>query len=470
MIRRRRKNWWYYCKRLVLLGVIFWGVSGLPKWWHSFGYINTDKILEESVLKNKVFSAKVQQVKSGILSAYLREEHSNPIVSISFGFGKSGSAYVKDNQQGIAALTAEMLTAGAGEFSEEQFSDLLDEYGIVMNFDASADDFIGSVVAPSENLHIAVKLLRAVFSAPRLEDNYLQLAKQQMLTVLKMQNEHPQNILNNRFKKVIYGSHPYSRNSLGRAEDIVRLNADNVRKYMASKFAKDNLVVGIAGDISVNRTERLLVEVFGGLPEKSETAELPEIKLQTEGKIYDIRHHSSQAISRLVAQGTYRDSVDFYPLYVANYIFGESGLSSRLSKIIREEKGLTYGVYTYLNMNDKKATIEGGFSATVENFAEARHILQEEWLKLGKNGVSEKELDEAKQSLLTSFNLRFATIDSISNMLVAMQKYNLGIDFLDKRNDYVAKVTLKEVNAAAKKYFNKRPDFVNIGAINSEEE
>ena len=171
-------------------------------------------------------------------------------------------------------------------------------------------------------------------------------------------------------------------------------------------------------------------------------------------------------MTRLAARGTYRDSVDFYPLYIANYIFGESGLSSRLSKIIREREGLTYGVYTYLSNSDAVALIEGGYSSTPENFEKAKELLKKEWLKLGKEGVSTQELDEAKKSLLNSFYLRFATIDGISDMLTAMQKYNLGIDFLDKRNDYIRNVSNKDVNAAAKKYFNSIPDFVNIGVDN----
>ena len=170
-----------------------------------------------------------------------------------------------------------------------------------------------------------------------------------------------------------------------------------------------------------------------------------------------------------MTKGTYRDSVDFYPLYLANYIFGESGLSSRLSKVIREKKGLTYGIYTYLTQKDAVALIEGGYSATQENFAAAQKLLLREWQKISKAGVTKQELANAKESLLNSFYLRFATIDGISDMLVLMQKYNLGLDFLDKRNDYIRQVSLEEVNAAAKKYFSEQPDFVNVGVENTEE-
>ena len=92
-----------------------------------------------------------------------------------------------------------------------------------------------------------------------------------------------------------------------------------------------------------------------------------------------------------------------------------------------------------------------------------------EWRRLAQEGISQQELDAAKKSLLASYNLRFAAIDDIAAMLTMMQKFKLGADFLDKRNDYITEVSLLEVNAAAKKYFNNLPDIVYIGAITSED-
>ena len=85
-----------------------------------------------------------------------------------------------------------------------------------------------------------------------------------------------------------------------------------------------------------------------------------------------------------------------------------------------------------------------------------------------QDGVSSEELQQVKTSLINEFNLRFADINDISDMLVTMQKYNLGQNFLDKRNDYINEVELQEVNAAIKKYFRTLPDFVTIGDYEGE--
>jgi zinc protease len=95
-------------------------------------------------------------------------------------------------------------------------------------------------------------------------------------------------------------------------------------------------------------------------------------------------------------------------------------------------------------------------------------LLKQQWNGFVINGISEEELAEAKQSLVNSFYLRFSSVSQLSSMLVGMQKYNLGIDFLDKRNEYIANVSLEDVNKVIKKYFTNTPDFVMIGNFDKE--
>lgn len=463
------KNLIYYLKRLFLAAAIVFCCWQLWVMHKHYSSLNIENILENSELKNKGLKTKIKVISQDGLSAYFMEEHSTPIVSVSFLFRNSGTAHDAENKQGLANFSALLLTEGAGDFDSQKFKEIVEENGIKLGFSVSADDFEGQLAFPVENIKTAVSLLQEVLERPRLDENSIYLKKQQLLTVLQMQNENPQQVLANKFKEDIFAGHPYARNTLGKAEDIKTFTAADIRTYLAQNLAQDNLIVGIAGDLSAAEAKKLLEDLFIKLPKESLTKPLPKIDFSADGVEYNTERSSAQALTRLAAKGTFRDSADFYPLYLVNYIFGESGLSSRLSKKIREKEGLTYGVYTYLSISDAAALIGGGFSATHENFAKAQQMLKEEWLRLGEKGLSNKELNEAKNSLINSFYLRFANIDGVSGMLVSMQKYNLGLDFLDKRNDYVRNVSLKDANEAAKKYFSSIPDFVNIG-VDSEEE
>lgn len=463
------KNLVYYLKRLAVLLAVAAACWQMTGWCKKLGNVNVEKILNESELKNQKFAAKVKKIEQGALSAYFMEEHSNPIVSVNFIFRNSGSAHEAENKQGLALLTSELLTEGAGKYDSQTFKNTAEENGVKLGFSVSADDFLGALAFPKENQNVAEDLLRSALYEASLDENAVLLKKQQLLTALKMQSENPKQVLANKFKEDIFAGHPYARNSLGKAGDIQNISADEMRAFLQNSLAQDNLIVGIAGDLTESEAQNLLTALFGKLPEKSQNVALKKMEFNSSGEEYNNDLKTAQSLTHFVAKGTYRDSVDFYPLYLANYIFGESGLNSRLSKVIREKEGLTYGIYTYLTQKDAIALIEGGYSATPENFAKVQKLLLEEWQKIGEAGVTEDELAEAKKSLLNSFYLRFATIDGISDMLVLMQKYNLGLDFLDKRNDYIRQVSREEVNAAAKKYFSERPDFVNVGMKNIEE-
>ena len=227
---------------------------------------------------------------------------------------------------------------------------------------------------------------------------------------------------------------------------------------------RSNLIVGIAGDITPEEAGAMLDEVFGSLPESGRSAFVRTAEVDFTSGDKNIARVLPQSIAQFAAPGVARSNGDFYPLYVANHILGGSGLTSRLSLAAREDEALTYGVYSYMSTAEKAPLLLGGFSVTPENFSRVKEIVREEWRKMGEKGVTPEEFNAAKEYLLASYNLRFASIGDIADILTAMQKEELGIDFLQKRNDYIRNIKLQEVNNAARKYFgNGKLRFITIG-------
>lgn len=455
--------------KLLLLILFALAVVSLGYYVQNRG-IDSDAILARSVLKDKKFASKVQQIQSADLTAYFLEEHSNPIIAISFTFRNAGSAYETEDKQGVTAVLENMLMNGAGEYDAIAFQDISEEYGIRIGFDAGQDNFGGFVRMPSAHKDMAVKLLADVLYRPRFDDSYLDLTKKQLQRAIKIGEEKIGMVLANAFAKNVFGDHPYARPQIGTVETIENIRKKDLQAFMQQHFTRQNIIIGIAGDISQAQAEELMQQVFGQLPENFAVEPLPKIELTTTGAQHNVPKTFAQAMTHFVTTGTTRQSEDFYPLYLANYIFGDAGLNSRISQVVREKNGLTYGIYTYLSFKDAVPLLSGGYSATPENFEPARQLLLEEWQKMGAHGVTNQELTQAKRALIAAHNLRFASIGGISDMLVAMQQYDLGLDFLDKRNDYIRNVTLAQVNEAARKYFGKTPDFVNIGVQKTDKE
>lgn len=441
-------------KKIVFLLLLGLAIVGGGWYWTSFTF-DADKIIRNSQLGKRTFSTPVEEVVSPQhhLKAYLLEDKSNPIISISFIFANAGARAEQEGQYGMAKIAADLMTEGAGEWDSQEYKEMLENYAISIRLGADGDDMSGQLLTTKEFAPIAFEMLQKTLTSPRIERQYVNRTKAQVLAAIKRQQENPEQQLSLAANKDLFAPHPYGRNPLGEPNDINNFSPTQIRTYVRKNLGQSNLIVGIAGDISATEAGQLLDDIFGQLPENGAKDNVSEADLRLDGQISFQEADIAQNIAFIAAKGTKRNAEDFYPLYIANYILGGSGLTSRLNQIAREKQGLTYGIYTGLSIADKAEMITGGFAATAQNFDTVIDIFTKEWKNIGTNGVSQKELDEAKNYLISSYNLRFADIINISNMLAYMQKENLGIDFLQKRNQYVSEVTLKQVNQAAARYF-----------------
>lgn len=443
---------------------------GYQKYSHRFE-LNIQRINEQSVLKGRTFDKTVQEIvtPSG-LNFWLIEDHSIPIVSMDFMFEHSGTAYDNNDKQGLAMLTAELMPLGAGDNNRFKISEILEMNGIHITFGNGREDFNGSLIVPSKNLQQGVSLLHDILSSPMLNKKDLELLKVQALEALKMKTELPKNRLQKAFREKIYGLHQYARDSHGSIDGIANVTQEDVQNFIKNNLARDNLIIGMAGDITPKEAIQVVETVFAKLPKQSQQTQLTAPELNLDGSDTHVEYLAAQVDSIFAVSGVERQHEDFYPLYIANHIFGGSGLNSKLSLEAREKRGLTYGVYTWLSTDEKAPLIIGSFSTSPENFEKMQEIVRDEWRKFAQNGVTEAEFNFARDYLLASYNLRFDSTTGLSGMLVQMQKHKLGADFLQKRNSYIQALTIEDVNKAAAKYFAKLPTKVSLGKLNKNEE
>ena len=456
---RRRKSPSVFWKLLVL-GALGYCIFSL---WNMTMYFDVREILENSILQSKPIETEVVEVvsKSGV-KAYLFEDKTNPIISIRFLFRSGGYAY--DYKQGTANLLSSMLLEGAGNYSSQKLKEELELRAIDLSFNVDQDDFSGSLTYVKDEAAVAQNILSLVLTKPLLSKDDLNRLKEKTLLALKRQQENPSAVLELEFAKELYGNHPYARNKLGFDESVKDITAFDLQKFMRERLAKDNLIVGISGDISPEEAKEALEKIFRELPALAEKRSLPTIKAKFDGRVKSVDREIPQPITAFSSQGIARNHPDFYALYIVNHIFGENGLTSRLSLDIRENSGLTYNIYTYLLMKDEIDLIRGGFSSTGENVGKIIGRLRKQWVDLGKKGVTKKELIDAKSYLIASYNLRYTSINEIAQMMAYMQRDNLGPDFLKMRNSYIEKVGLEDANRVAKEYFKKdNLIFVTIG-------
>lgn len=443
-----------------MIGSVILGIIGAAFLGHLVqSDFNAEKILAQSALSGRQFKGKVKEIsdEAGTVHAYFMEEHSVPIVAIAFEFAKSGWAYEK--KRGTAQLMESVLLDGAGTYDRKALRAVMKEKGIKLGVSVDEDRlrFSFSYIKAFEKE--ALDVLKAVLYAPRFEKEDLNLAKAQLNFVKKQQPEDPEYRLSRLIDETFYRDHPYGMEEIPDKEALEAVKREDILAYLQESLSKDNLSVGLAGDLNETEARAFLSDMFGGLAAMGGTRELAPVQADfKQEKVSAKVPFSGQSFVTLLGKGVKRLDDDFYPLYVADYILGGSGLASKLNQGVREKEGLTYGIYSGFINTDGIDLWQVSFSATPENANKALLKAQDIYQNFYDNGVSEQEVELAKKSLISSFNLRFSSLLEIAVMLEQMKAQGLGVDFLEKRQGYVAEVTVQKVNDAIKRRMPKRLD------------
>ncbi len=246
-----------------------------------------------------------------------------------------------------------------------------------------------------------------------------------------------------------YGAeHPYGTSADGTVESVSGLTRDDLVAAHRNVVARDRVVIGAVGDIDAETLGKLIDALLEDLPETG--APMPgQAEVSTDAGVTVVPFETPQSVAIFGHEGIYRDHPDFFAAYILNQIMGAGGFESRLMTEVREKRGLTYGVYSYLLPMDWAATYQGSVSSSNDRIGEAIGVIRAEWRRMAEEGVTEKELEDAKLYLTGAYPLRFDGNSNIASILVGMQMDGLPTDYIATRNDKVNAVTLEEANEVA---------------------
>jgi len=315
-------------------------------------------------------------------------------------------------------------------------------------YDSSSDSVSISARFLSENRDDALALLRETIHNPRFDQQAIDRVRRQVISGLKSDAKDPDEIAQATFRGLAFGDHPYGSDGAGTVDSVTALTRDDIVAAHKAVFARDRLFIGAVGDITTEELGLLIDALLGDLPETGAPIPGPaEVTLT--GGVTVVEFETPQSVAVFGQRGIEQDDPDFFAAYLLNQILGGGSFESRLMDEVREKRGLTYGVYSYLSPRDLAATYLGGVSSANGRIAEAIKVIGEEWAKMAVDGVTPEELDAAKTYLTGAYPLRFDGNARIASIMVAMQMQDLPIDYIATRNDKVNAVTLEDVNRVA---------------------
>src|SRR5262249_50723633 len=207
--------------------------------------------------------------------------------------------------------------------------------------------------------------------------------------------------------------HPYGRTVDGTPETIAKLTLDDLHALHRAAFGRDNLVVGVVGNIGPEELAPLLDDAFGGLPEKSAQLEVGEVSPHATREILVQRMSIPQSVVMFGHGALKRDDKDYYAAVVMNHVLGGGTFSSRLYTEVREKRGLAYSVYSYLNPFEKGPLYMGQVSTENGRVKDTIDIIRAEWKRMAAGDVTAEEVESAKTYLTGSYALPFPSPTAI---------------------------------------------------------
>lgn len=407
-------------------------------------------------------AATVQEVTSASgLTAWLVEDYTVPIVAMNVAF-RGGAVQDPDGKAGLANMMSGLLDEGAGALDSRAFQAKLEDLSITLSFDTGLDAFYGDLRTLTTNLDEAFELFRLAVNEPRFDAEPVERIRGQVIANLRREESDPSDVAGRLWAKTLFGDHPYGRSREGTAESVGSVTDGDLRAFHRRIMARDNLHVVIVGAIDQERAAAALDHMFGALPEAAELKPIGEAA-PAAGQTAHAALAVPQTTVRLGGPGLKRDDPDFIAAYVADHILGGGTFSSRLYSAVREERGLAYSVGSSVVPYDHAGAFVAATSVDAASTGEAVQVMLDEIAQYGEDGPSEEELVAAKDYLVGNFALRFDSSQKIARSLLHFRLDNLGIDYIERRNDLIRAVTLEDVRRVAKRIWSEPLSVVTVG-------
>ena len=392
----------------------------------------------------------IQDVTSpGGIHAWLVEDRSIPFVALEIRF-RGGANLDPADRRGVTNLMTALIEEGTGDLDAQGFAAARDALAADFSFSAGGDALAVSARMLTENRDAAADLLRQALTAPRFDPDAIDRVRDQVLSNLASDDQDPATLGSRAFDAMAWGDHPYGSDPDGTAGSVTALTRDDIMAAYKAAIAQDRIYVAAAGDIDATELGLLLDKLLAGLPDKGAPLP-PRATWQLSGGVTVRDFPVPQSVVLFGQEGIKRDDPDFFAAFILNEVVGGGRFGARLMTEVREKRGLTYGIGTYLAPMDLGELVGGQFSSDNTKVAEAIDIVRTEWNRAATGGITAQELATTKTYLTGSYPLRFDGNAAIANILVGMQMEDLPIDYPVSRNARIEAVTLDDVARVARR-------------------
>jgi zinc protease len=385
--------------------------------------------------------------------------HEQPTVSMRL-LVRAGSAQDPPAKPGLASLVAALLDQGTATRSAQQIAEAIDSVGGALGTGAGADLSFVNVVVIKDSFDLALDLVSEIARQPAFAADEVERQRQQVLSGLRVSYEDPDYVAGVVFDRLVYGFHPYGLPNNGTPETIAQITRDDLVAFHAAHFTPNNAILAVVGDMTPEEAFTGAERAFGSWARRAPPVSQPvDAPPPTRRLLVIDKPGAVQTEIRVGHVAIPRKHPDYMPLNLAIRILGGEG-SNRLHRVLRSERGLTYGVSADLETLKTSGHIEADTDTRSSATAEALRLIVDEFWTLQREMVNERELADAKAYMTGSFPLTIETPDAIALQVLNAVFYGLDLKELQNFRERVNAVTVDAIRRVAETYL--KPDRLSI--------
>ncbi|HWA34815.1 MAG TPA: pitrilysin family protein [Cyclobacteriaceae bacterium] len=353
-----------------------------------------------------------------------------------------------ESKPGTSHFTAQMLQKGTSARNSYQVAEAIDSLGAHLEITPGFDVVSVSLFSLRKNLLAAFRIVVELLSEPAFDEDELRLMKDIFIQNLKVNNEKTNVVASKEIRKAIFGNHhPYGA-SIEEGE-VTQITRTDLQQFFKDEFKLHS--VFLIGKLSVAEVNEIMQLVPASLLQRKAVRTHASVS----GRSVTINKQESVQTSirlgkKCIARG---DSAKYFDALMFNHLLG-GFFGSRLMKNIREEKGLTYGIYSSLHhfQNDSFWLI--GAEVNRENAERAVEEIRFEIKALQNDLVPADELEVARNYFIGSWQSENSTLFSVAEKIQTIHLHGLPQDYYTHLLEHLSNITPTQVQQAANTYFD----------------
>ena len=385
--------------------------------------------------------------------------HEQPAVSVRL-MVRAGGAQDPADKPGVAALAAALLDQGTTSKTAEQIQHNIDSIGGVLGAGSGTEYTFVQAIVMKDSFNVGLDMVADIAKNPAFAPQEIELQRKQMLSTLTVSYDDPEYLAGVVFERLVYGAHPYGRPDSGTPASLPAITRNDLVAFHQGWFGANNAILAIVGDVTADEAFAAAERAFGDWRKATNSAARAEEAPAPARRLVIVdRPGAVQTEIRAGHTALPRKHADYLALDLTVKILGGEG-GNRLHRVLRSDRGLTYGASADLNALKDAGTIVADTDTRSETTGEALRIIVDEMWRLQKQRVGERELSDAQAYLTGSFPLTIETPSAIAMQVLSAVFFGLDLQDLQTFRERVNAVGVDDVQRVARTYLH--PDRLSI--------